>query len=170
MGRATRGIELANVKEILATAIEFERFGSEYYSKLKDLVADEKAKVLMKSLATDEKEHASILEIELTNHGGKPKKTSKELLKKGFAEMFPEKIKKNSIATKDAISAIKLGIRTEERSIMFYSKNRASSDKKLAKILAKLEKMELAHLALLEENLVYLQSDGSWYGYVPILD
>ncbi len=161
---------MTDIKEILATAIEFEHFGVEYYSKFRDLVSDEKAKPLMKGLSEDEKEHAKILERELRTTGGKPTKHSKAMLEKGLADIFPERIGKNSIATRDAISAIKLGIRTEERSIDFYSKNGASAGPKLREIFAKLEKMERGHKELLEENLRYLENDGSWYGYVPILD
>lgn len=160
---------MADEKEILATAIEFERFGIEYYSRFRGLVSDEKAKPLMKSLSEDEKEHERILEKQLKGIGGKPKAPSKEMLEKGLAEIFPERIRKNSIATKDAIAAIKLGIRTEERSIEFYSKN-ASVSPKLKGVFADLEKMERGHKQLLEENLRYLENDGSWFGYVPILD
>lgn len=161
---------MANVKEILAAAIEFERFGIEYYTRFHELVGDDKAKPLMKGLAGDEKEHASILTTELKKLGGKPAAPSKELIKKGLAEIFPEKIGKNSIATKDAISAIKLGMRTEERSIDFYSKNAVAAGPSLKEIFGRLEKMERGHLELLAENLRYLEDDGVWYGYVPFLD
>ena len=161
---------MAQIKEILTTAIEFERFGVEYYARFGELVKDEKAKPLMNGLSKDEKEHATILANELTKLGGKPGKPSKEMIEKGLSEIFPEKIKKNAIVTKDAVSALKLGIRTEERSIDFYSKNRAVAGPKLGEIFQKLEKMERGHKELLEENLRYLEDDGVWYGYVPLLD
>jgi len=161
---------MVDIKELIATAIEFEHRGREYYTKFHELVADENAKALMKSLASDEKEHAEILSRELAALGGKPKAPSKEMLAKGMAELFPEKIKRNSIATKDAISAIKLGMRTEQRSIDFYSKNARNAGSKLKGIFEKLEKMERAHLEMLEDNLKGLESGGSWYGYVPILE
>jgi rubrerythrin len=78
----------ADAKEMLATAIEFERFGIEYYRKFHELVGDEKAKPLMKGLAGDEEEHARILEEELRKLGGKPAAPSKEVMKKGLAEIF----------------------------------------------------------------------------------
>ncbi len=161
---------MPDAKEILAAAIEFERFGVGYYSKFRELVSDDKAKPLMKSLSDDEKEHALVLEKALAELGGKPKPPSKELLQNGLREIFPERIRKNSIATKDAISAIKLGIQTEERSIQFYSKNGASASPKLKELFAKHEAMEHGHKQLLEDNLRYLENDGSWFGYVPILD
>ncbi len=161
---------MADIKGILAAAIEFERFGVEYYTKFYALVGDEKAKPLMKGLAGDETEHAKILEAELKKLGGKTVPPSKEMVKKGLAEIFPERIAKGSIATKDAISAIKLGMRTEERSIEFYSKNAGVAGASLKDIFARLEKMERGHLELLTENLRFLEDDGVWYGYVPFLD
>jgi len=161
---------MSGINEIIATAIEFERFGVNYYSRMMQLVGDEKAKLLMKSLGQDEKEHEAILEKELRKRGGRPKALSKAMMEKGLKEIFPEKVGKDSIATKDAIEALKLGIRTEKRSIMFYSKNSNTKERELNAIFKKLEKMELEHLALLEENLLYLQDDGVWYGYVPLLD
>ena len=161
---------MPDVKKIIATAVEFEHFGSEYYMRMMDLVKDPKAKLLMKSLANDEKEHASILEKELKRQGGKARAVSQDMLDKGLKEIFPEKIRKNSIAVKDTIEAIKLGIRTEKRSIMYYSKNANTKVKSVDQVFKKLEKIELGHLALLEENLLYLEDDGVWYGYVPLLD
>jgi rubrerythrin len=161
---------MANVKDILATAIEFEKFGVEYYTRFKDMVADEKAKPLMKGLADDEREHANILEKELKALGGKAKTPSKTDVEKGLKEIFPEATKKGSIATRDAISALKLGIRTEERSIDFYTKNANVAGPDLKTIFDRLAKMEEGHREMLVENLRFLEDDGSWYGYVPFLD
>lgn len=161
---------MPNVKETLAAAIEFERFGAEYYAKFMELVSDDKAKPLMKSLSEDEKEHADILVRELVNLGGKVKPAARKDIEKGLEEIFPERIRKGAIPTKDAVAAIKLGIRTEQRSIEFYSKNGAAAGPELKAIFEKLEKMERGHKELLEENLKYLENDGSWYGYLPILD
>jgi len=162
--------QMVDAKQILATAIEMEHFGSEYYSRFKDLVKSEKAKTLLKSLAADERDHAHILEIELTNLGGKLKPPSEVELKKALKQVFPERIHKNSIHAKDAISAIKLGIATEKRSIEFYTRHSAKASPKMKKMFNKLIRMEIMHLGLLEENLHYLQDDGLWYGYVPILE
>jgi rubrerythrin len=161
---------MANVKEVLATAIEFEKFGVEYYLRFRDLVSDEKAKPLMKGLADDEKEHARILERELTALGGKAKSPSKAEVENGLKEIFPEIVRKGSIATRDAISALKLGIRTEERSIEFYTKNAAIAGPKIKTIFDKLAMMEKGHREMLEENLKFLEDDGTWYGYLPFLD
>ena len=161
---------MAGIKETLTTAIEFERHGQSYYMRFHDLVGDDSAKALMKSLAHDEKEHAEILSRELSSLGGKATAPSKEALENGLRAIFPERTVKGSLAAKDAVSALKLGIRTEERSIEFYSKNGAKAAPELRDVFSKLERMERGHLELLKENLRSLEDQGSWYGYVPILE
>ena len=161
---------MVEVTDILATAIEFERFGKEYYMRFHELVGDPKAKALMKGLAHDEEEHAIMLSKELEAHGGVSSPASAEVLDEGLERIFPHRILKDSFKTKDAISAIKLGIETEQRSIDFYSSHAKDADEKLREVFLKLEKMERGHLELLKENLLHLEEGGVWYGYVPILE
>jgi rubrerythrin len=161
---------MAGVKETLTAAIEFEKRGESYYMRFHDLVGDKGAKALMKSLANDEKEHARILTKELSALGGRAKPPSKTAVEKGLREIFPEGARKGSLASKDSLSALRLGIRTEERSIAFYSKNGAKAGPELKAMFGKLETMERGHLDLLKENLRNLEDEGSWYGYVPILE
>ena len=161
---------MGDMKEVVAAAIEFERFGAEYYMRFHDLVSDKEAKSLMKSLASDESEHAAILSRELQVLGGSSTESSKEEVEKGLAEIFPNDTIDGDLEIKDAVSAIKLGMKTEERSIEFYSKNASTAAVGLKDIFRKLESMEREHLRILRENLEHLENDGAWYGYVPILE
>lgn len=161
---------MADAKEIIAAAVEFEKFGAEYYLRFKDLVEEKEAKALMAGLAADEREHAAVLTRELQALGGKTKAASRKEVEKGLAEIFPRKAKKGKLGVWDSISTIEAGIRTEERSIAFYSKNAAAAGPRAKDVFAKLESMEREHLRLLQENLRYLKNDGSWFGYVPILE
>ncbi|UCE90950.1 MAG: ferritin family protein [Methanobacteriota archaeon] len=161
---------MEGINLVLAAAIEFERFGREYYLRFHELVADTKAKALMKGLAHDEEEHAAILTKELEAQGASAELPPREMLEEGLAKIFPHSILRNSIETKDAISAIKLGIETEQRSIDFYSEQAEVAEGGLKETFAMLAKMEREHLELLQENLEHLQEDGVWYGYVPILE
>lgn len=162
---------MSDIKEVLAAAIEFERFGQEYYKRFHELVKDEKAGLLMKSLANDEKEHETILTSELAKLGGSPATPSKELLEKGVAEIFPPDAKTDTLSKADTVSAIEVGIGTEQRSIDFYAQQAASAGApRLRTVFEMLRQMEQGHLELLKENLHHLKDDGVWYGYLPILD
>lgn len=161
---------MADAKDIISAAVEFEKFGAEYYLRFKDLVTEKEAKALMSSLASDEQEHGAILMRELQALGGKLKVPSKKEMEKGLAEIFPDRAGKGKLGVKDSISAIKLGIKTEERSIKFYAENAAKAGPGMKEVFSRLEGMEREHLKLLQENLHYLENDGSWFGYVPILE
>jgi rubrerythrin len=162
---------MTDVGEVIAAAIEFERFGKEFYMRFHELVSDPKAKALMRGLANDEEEHADLLTRELAALGQTTMtEPSKEVVERGLEKIFPHRILKGSIETKDAISAVKLGIETERRSIDFYSQHASASTGKLKAVFEDLERMEMTHLKLLQENLEHLRDDGMWYGYVPILE
>lgn len=161
---------MGDAKEVVSAAVEFERFGAEYYLRFRDLVDEKEAKALMSSLASDEQEHAAILTRQLQALGGASKEASREDIERGLAEIFPERPGVARLSVNDSISAIKMGIKTEERSIEFYSRNAAEAGPGVKEVFERLEKMEREHLRLLHENLHYLESDGSWFGYVPILE
>lgn len=161
---------MTDVRDILAAAIEFERFGREYYMRFHELVKDSKAKALMKGLAHDEEEHAELLTKQLQAIGGAVAGPSRNVAENGLEKIFPHRMLRDSIETRDAISAVKLGIETEQRSIDFYAQHAESSSDELNEVFRKLERMERDHLQLLQENLEHLRDDGVWYGYVPILE
>jgi rubrerythrin len=154
--------------DILKEAISIEIYGKEYYSIFSDLVVDENVKSLFRGLSRDEGEHQGLLEKEYKNISGEAvdirilDKENKEKARK----IFPESIEPLGIAeTKDALG---LGIRTEERSIEFYSssaqrtKNESSKD-----LFLKLVGIEEGHKSTLEDAMYYLDQEGTWYGYSP---
>ncbi len=161
---------MVDVRQVLATAIEFERYGVEYYTRFQGLVGDPKAQALMKALAHDEGEHEELLAKELAKLGGKAVAPSKKMLEHGLAQIFPEAGHGVAISTEGSVAALKAGIQTEERSAQFYSEGAKDADPSVRDLFLRLEMMEKEHRALLEENLRSLENDNSWYGYVPILE
>lgn len=156
------------IPDILKEAISIEIYGMEYYSMFGELVEDENAKSLMRGLARDEGEHREHLEKEYKKVSGKPvdiKTLDKENREKA-RQIFPESMEPLGIEeTKDVL---KLGIRTEERSIELYSNSAKSMEAGESKALfLKLAGFEDGHKKLLEDALYYLEQGGSWYGYSP---
>ena len=119
-------------------------------------------------MSGDEAEHQELLEKEYLNVSGKPfdigtvDKKNREKAK----NIFPESQEALDIAqTKDIL---KLGIRTEERSIELYSKSVDKTSNKSSKDLFQtLLHFEREHKKILEEASYYLDQGGSWYGYSP---
>jgi len=156
------------IPDILKEAISIEIYGMEYYSMFGELVEDENAKSLMRGLARDEGEHREHLEKEYKKVSGKPvdiKTLDKENREKA-RQIFPESMEPLGIEeTKDVL---KLGIRTEERSIELYSNSAKRTDAGGSKdLFLKLADFEKGHKELLEDALYYLDQGGSWYGYSP---
>ncbi|MFH1323126.1 MAG: ferritin family protein [Methanobacteriota archaeon] len=156
------------IPDILKEAISIEIYGMEYYSMFGELVEDENAKSLMRGLARDEGEHREHLEKEYKKVSGKPVdiKTLDKENRENARQIFPESMEPLGIEeTKDVL---KLGIRTEERSIELYSNSAKRTDAVGSKdLFLKLADFEKGHKELLEDALYYLDQGGSWYGYSP---
>ncbi|VVB84133.1 Rubrerythrin [uncultured archaeon] len=157
-----------NLTDILKEAISIEIYGREYYSIFSELVEEENAKSLLRGLARDEGEHRQYLEKEYKKLTGKPvdiKILDKENREKA-RNIFPESLEPLGIEeTKDVL---KLGIRTEVRSIELYSNSAKRIDAGGSKdLFLSLAGFEKGHKKLLEDALYYFEQGGSWYGYSP---
>lgn len=153
---------------ILTEAISIEIYGREYYLIFSDIIEEENAKAVFRGLAMDEGEHRELLEKEYTKVSGIPFDISSvdEENRNKAREIFPEPHHAPSIEeTKDII---KLGIRTEERSIDLYSRSALrTTNESGKKLFNELTKFESEHKRILEDALYYFEQDGSWYGYSP---
>ncbi len=154
--------------DILKEAISIEIYGREYYSIFSELVEDENARSVFRGLSGDEEEHRELLEKEYRKITGKPIDigTLDEENREKAKGIFPESLAPMSIA--QTVDVLKLGIRTEERSIELYSKSAQKKDNKSSKDhFLKLVHFEERHKKILEEAKYYLEQEGSWYGYSP---
>jgi len=154
--------------DILKEAISIEIYGKEYYSIFSELVEDENAKAIFRGLSRDEGEHRELLEKQFLKISGKPFNITvvDEKNREKARLIFPESLEPLNIEeTKDIL---KLGIRTEERSIDLYSASIGKTDNKSSKdLFSRLVHFEEEHKRILVDALYYLDQEGSWYGYSP---
>jgi rubrerythrin len=160
---------------ILRTAIEIEKFGIEFYRSMSGCVADQKGSTLLQSLANDEVEHKRMIEEEIERlSGGKGMGEVPPL--REYLMILPEKVfvpppKGACLVLKDEISALEKGIDVEINSIRMYRDAIPMvTDEGVRETLNRLADWEGTHKRILEDNLRYLQVEGSWYGYSPILE
>ena len=157
-----------DLPDIFKEAISIEIYGKEYYSIFSDLVDYENARSLFRGLARDEGEHRELLEKEYKKLSGKTvdiKTLDKENREKARL-VFPESTDAFGISESEEV--LKLGIRTEKRSIELYSNSAKRMDAGESKdLFVRLAGFEEGHKKLLEDALYYLEQDGSWYGYSP---
>ncbi len=153
--------------DILKEAISIEIYGTEYYSIFSELVEDETARSLFRGLARDEGEHREMLEKEYKKISGKPVDITvlDEENREKARQVFPESLNMGIEETKDVL---KLGIRTEKRSIELYSNSAERTDVRSSKeLFLELVHFEEGHKETLEDALYYLEQEGTWYGYSP---
>jgi rubrerythrin len=165
------------ITEIFEKAIKIEVFGYNYYSKLKNLVSDSQGKGLMGFLANAEEEHKNNLINKCKNFGVEPADTelgsliADVLMDEGQERIFNSLMEKNELSNVDAMEALKLGMSVEANSIKFYKDNASKSpEPEIMTLFNELSEWDQEHLELLKENLRMLKDEGSWYGYVPILE
>lgn len=154
--------------DILKEAISIEIYGREYYLIFSELVEEENVKSIFRGLARDEGEHRELLEKEYRRISGKAVdiRLLDEENREKARRIFPEPLAPMGLTgTKDVL---KLGIRTEERSIELYSNGAQKTDIKSSKdLFLKLVNFEEGHKETLEDALYYLEQEGTWYGYSP---
>ena len=158
----------SNILDILKEAISIEIYGQEYYSIFSDIVEEENAKSIFRRLSRDEGDHKHLLEKEYRQISGKPieEGVMDEKNREQARRVFPESLEPMTIT--ETQEALKIGIRTEERSIELYSKGAQRTDIRSSKdLFLKLVIFEKGHKEILEAALYHLGQEGSWYGYSP---
>jgi len=157
-----------NILNILKEAISIEIYGKEYYSIFSELVEEENAKSIFRGLSMDEGNHRELLDKEFIKISGKPFNAGvlDETNREKARSVFPESL--GSMTMKETQESLKLGIRTEVRSIELYTKSAQKTEIKSSKdLFLKLVDFEKGHKEFLEDALYYLDQEGSWYGYSP---
>ena len=160
--------DLNNILGILKEAISIEIYGKEYYSIFSDLVEEENAKSIFRGLSRDEGEHRELLEKEYRKISGKSfeQGVMDEKNREKARGVFPESLETMTVT--ETQEALKLGIRTEERSIELYLTSAQKTDIGSSKdLFLKLMDFEKGHREILEDALYYLGQEGTWYGYSP---
>lgn len=157
-----------NILDILKEAISIEIYGREYYSIFSELVEEENARSIFRGLSRDEGDHRALLEKEYRKVSGKSFDAGvmDENNREKARKVFPESLEPMNIT--ETQEALKLGIRTEERSIELYSKSSRETGIRSSKdLFLTLVDFEKEHKKILEDALYYLGQEGSWYGYSP---
>lgn len=160
--------------DALRTAVQLEEYGYSFYKEVQGFVESEKGRALLEYLAGQEIDHIKWLQVEHDNleKDIKEGRRTDERLNIDLPDPRIVFSKKDEITQKmDSIEATKFALDIERRSIEFYSNCGQLTSVETAKdLFKKLSRFEESHAKLLEENLSYLETEGDWYGYTPILE
>ncbi len=153
-------------------AMKNEKSEMEYYLGESERSRNPLAKELFKTLADDEREHMSRLQIlheKLTKDGAWPEKMPLEV-KGTNIESVLEKIRRDKNSTEehdmDDIDAMKKGIEFEAKGSRFYGDLAADctnpQEKEFFKVLSRIERQ---HMLSIQDSLAYLQDSESWFAH-----
>jgi rubrerythrin len=161
--------------DVLNAALMIEEFGIEFYHRLEECVGEEDGKALMRSLARDEAHHKQLILGEISRvTKGKPNANDEvDLRKYGIdpSKVFQSLPKDRCLTLKEEIEALNIGMEVERNSIKMYAgATKIAVHADVKERLLQLENIEKWHLKLLEDNAHTLKTEGSWYGYTPILE
>ncbi|MFQ5884305.1 MAG: ferritin family protein [Thermoplasmata archaeon] len=166
--------EDSTLSDALRIAMDLEEYGYSFYKDVREFVESEKGRALLEFLANQEVDHKrwlktehDTLEREISEGTRSDERLNIELPDPRTVFSRKDEITKSM----DSIEATKFALEVEKRSIEFYSACGMMTSVETAKeLFEKLSRFEKTHRKLLEENLDYLQTEGDWYGYVPILE
>ena len=164
----------ATLLNALSTAMELEEYGYTFYREVREFVESDKGRALLEFLANQEVEHKNWLQeereklqTEIRENRATDEKLEIELPNPRIVFSGMDEI----TAKMDSIEATRFALEVEKKSIQFYSACGMMTTVGTARSLfEKLSRFEESHAKLLEENLAYLETEGDWYGYVPILE
>lgn len=164
-------LKMAKMDKNLGTlleAIELEKFGYDYYSKIRTKLDDLTGQKLITYLAKMEVIHIKNLEEEYIRHLKSIDELEKDMIPR-FSLIDIENIFQNDeefidvLNNYDPIKVTMLAIKIEKRSKKFYEKKLSVSNDDYIKVLfQKLADYENDHIMLLEKNLERLQTKHEW--------
>jgi len=156
---------VGNTREAFDLAIELERYGYDFYTAFAESIDDPEGKALMTFLANAEKEHEDAFT--------KMRENAADIEISGsIPSMDPRAVfPVERVSEVDAIEATTQAVAVEVKTAAFYHKCADSVDDiTIRDFFMRLVEEEQKHKAVLEENLRSLRNEGTWSGYMPMLE
>lgn len=152
---------------IIREAIEIEKFGHEYYNKLRMIVKDRRGQVVLSYLAKLEVDHMNWLEEEyerqLNSLEYMDEQPSEGIKLPAIEEIFVVDALPYMFDGTDHVKAMEYAVQLEIRSVEFYTKAMEYSDDQRTKdLFMKLADFEKDHIEILNKNIENLKKNGMW--------
>jgi rubrerythrin len=159
------------VLKAIETAIQIEKDGQAFYDEAARLVDDPHGKKMFRSLARDEAAHIKLFQDArqtLLQSGNWPTPEQVKAISPPRFErppIFPsvDEVEAVDVPARD-LAALQRGIRAEEDSIAFYTRQRAQADDPHAQAMyAYLIEQEEGHRTILQGEYDYMTQTGFWF-------
>jgi len=152
-------------ERILATAIQLENDGRDFYLEAAGKVSNHLARKMLESLAEDELKHIQWLKEthRAAEDAGSINKAFYQRIVGIFAQA-PEEVRREAAASKDDIEPLKQAIGMEQKAEEAYEKWSGETDReevrRLCRLLADTERF---HKQALENTIRYLSEPAEWF-------
>ncbi|MDD5111309.1 MAG: ferritin family protein [Candidatus Altiarchaeota archaeon] len=152
---------------VLKSARTLEKEGFEFYTKAAGETADANGKAMFKYLAGEEVWHYDTVNDLIRGFGGHP--DAIEDAQSEPSGIFGETAGGKRGRKADALDALNIGIRAEDKSIETYSKLfEATGDKNLKRAVKRLIDEERRHKAILEAEIEFVTDTGEYHDFKTI--
>lgn len=152
---------------IIREAIEIERFGHDFYNKIRMIVKDKRGQTVLTYLAKLEIDHMLWLEQEysrqLESLDEFDEDSAEGILLPAIDEIFVVDALPYMFDGTDHVKALEYAIQLEERSVEFYTKAMEYSEEQRTKdLFMKLADFEKDHIEILNKNIENLKKNELW--------
>ena len=152
---------------IIREAIEIERYGHDFYNKIRMIVKDKRGQTVLTYLAKLEIDHMLWLEKEyyrqLQSLEEFDENPAEGIQLPGIDEIFVVDALPYMYDGTDHVKAMEYAVQLEERSVEFYTKAMEySQEQRMKDLFMKLADFEKDHIELLNQNIENLKKSGMW--------
>ena len=155
--------------DALRTALKAEQEGVRTYLEYADKTGDPTGKKMFLILAEDEKDHAEILERQISRlERGQvwcDYEEHESLLLKLLPNLAPVEARKRSTDGANELDALRVALAQEQAAIELYRREAESlGDEKAQVMYRKLVAMEEAHYDIIQAQIDHVEGTGFWFG------
>jgi len=164
---------MAEVMEMIKTAIQMEKDGKAFYTKAAAQTSSPVGSLVFMSLAEDEDRHLAVFSKIFESHVSSEEWDLLVASANKYATqpVFPNDPDKASGASPDTddVDAIQLAMTAEKEAIEYYMAiKKTTDDEDVRKALDMIIDQERNHFLILEGEFEYLSTSGSWHEFTPL--
>lgn len=151
--------------QAILSAIQTERESLRNYLKFAWETTDLSGKNMFIRLATDEFEHARLLETWTGPDAGRAVPVDLTFVEKLVPRLSDVSLRIRGTNGQNQLAALNTALELEQTAVRFYREHRARAHSDSAHLLfGRLVEMETAHAALIQAELDSIQQTGFWFG------
>jgi len=162
--------KIENVKDAILTAIQMEKDGYAFYTKVAAQTSSDMGRTIFESLAADEQRHLDVFQKMFEEKVGQSEWNDLINSSKKYANIpiFPTDFKEASGMDPDSteIDALRIAMDSEKEAIEYYNSIKEKLDnQELKDVINEIIEQEKNHYSLLEKEFNHINTTGYWFEF-----